>query len=125
MFLFLYSSLLLKHDNKFFVQRYYLYLKLSIAFTETVKLHCCRSSLYFIYRFIYFQILPKGSIIACYRKLGLDLVPRQGAQMVDPDTMSVVELHQVHVASAESSQGVSVSCLYFRFIKILDALYSF
>lgn len=29
--------------------------------------------------------------------------------MVDPDTMSVVELYHVHVASAESSQGVSVS----------------
>ncbi|XP_065173337.1 dedicator of cytokinesis protein 3 isoform X2 [Atheta coriaria] len=41
------------------------------------------------------------------RKLGLDLVPRQGAQMVDPDTMSVVELHQVHVLSAENSKGAS------------------
>ncbi|XP_017786650.1 PREDICTED: dedicator of cytokinesis protein 3 isoform X2 [Nicrophorus vespilloides] len=41
------------------------------------------------------------------RKLGLDLVPRQGAQMVDPDSMSVVELYHVHVSSAESSQGAS------------------
>uniref|UniRef100_A0A1Y1KZG9 C2 DOCK-type domain-containing protein n=1 Tax=Photinus pyralis TaxID=7054 RepID=A0A1Y1KZG9_PHOPY len=41
------------------------------------------------------------------RKLGLDLVPRQGAEMVDPDSMSVVELYQVHVLSAENSQGAS------------------
>jgi hypothetical protein len=31
----------------------------------------------------------------CCRKLGLDLVPRIGAHMVDPDTMSVVELYHV------------------------------
>ncbi|XP_074036384.1 dedicator of cytokinesis spg isoform X2 [Leptinotarsa decemlineata] len=41
------------------------------------------------------------------RKLGLDLVPRQGAHMVEPDSMSVVELYHVHVASAENTQGVS------------------
>ncbi|KAK0167462.1 hypothetical protein PV327_004857 [Microctonus hyperodae] len=41
------------------------------------------------------------------RKLGLDLVPRQGAHMVDPETMSIVELYQVHVQSAENSQGAS------------------
>ncbi|XP_051163357.1 dedicator of cytokinesis protein 3 isoform X2 [Leptopilina boulardi] len=41
------------------------------------------------------------------RKLGLDLVPRQGAHMVDPDDMSVVELYHVHVQSAENSQGSS------------------
>ncbi|XP_033223488.1 dedicator of cytokinesis protein 3 isoform X2 [Belonocnema kinseyi] len=41
------------------------------------------------------------------RKLGLDLVPRQGAHMVDPDVMSVVELYHVHVQSAENSQGSS------------------
>ncbi|CAH1968130.1 unnamed protein product [Acanthoscelides obtectus] len=41
------------------------------------------------------------------RKLGLDLVPRQGAQMVEPDSMSVVELYHVHVSSAENTQGVS------------------
>ncbi|XP_012533282.2 dedicator of cytokinesis protein 3 isoform X1 [Monomorium pharaonis] len=41
------------------------------------------------------------------RKLGLDLVPRQGAHMVEPDTMSVVELYHVHVQSAENSQGAS------------------
>ncbi|KDR16623.1 Dedicator of cytokinesis protein 3, partial [Zootermopsis nevadensis] len=41
------------------------------------------------------------------RKLGLDLVPRVGAHMVDPDTMSVVELYHVHVQSAENSQGAS------------------
>lgn len=37
------------------------------------------------------------------RKLGLDLVPRQGAEMVNPELMSVVELYNVHVASAENS----------------------
>ncbi|XP_014603723.1 PREDICTED: dedicator of cytokinesis protein 3 isoform X1 [Polistes canadensis] len=41
------------------------------------------------------------------RKLGLDLVPRQGAHMVDPDTMSVVDLYHVHLQSAENSQGAS------------------
>ncbi|XP_034947378.1 dedicator of cytokinesis protein 3 [Chelonus insularis] len=41
------------------------------------------------------------------RKLGLDLVPRQGAHMVEPDTMSVVDLYYVHVQSAENSQGAS------------------
>ncbi|RLU17100.1 hypothetical protein DMN91_011169 [Ooceraea biroi] len=41
------------------------------------------------------------------KKLGLDLVPRQGSHMVDPDTMSVVELYDVHVQSAENSQGAS------------------
>ncbi|XP_063227619.1 dedicator of cytokinesis protein 3 [Bacillus rossius redtenbacheri] len=41
------------------------------------------------------------------RKLGLDLVPRLGSHMVDPATMSVVELYQVHVQSAENSQGAS------------------
>ncbi|OAD58785.1 Dedicator of cytokinesis protein 3 [Eufriesea mexicana] len=45
--------------------------------------------------------------LGCCRKLGLDLVPRQGAHMVDPDTMSVVELYHVHVQSAENSQGAS------------------
>ncbi|XP_043596697.1 dedicator of cytokinesis protein 3 isoform X1 [Bombus pyrosoma] len=41
------------------------------------------------------------------RKLGLDLVPRQGAHMVDPETMSIVELYHVHVQSAENSLGSS------------------
>lgn len=41
------------------------------------------------------------------RKLGLDLVPRQGANMVEPDSMSVVELYHVHVASAENAHSVS------------------
>ncbi|XP_071543136.1 dedicator of cytokinesis protein 3 isoform X3 [Panulirus ornatus] len=39
------------------------------------------------------------------RKLGLDLVPRVDGEMVDPDAVSVVELHQVHVQSAEASQA--------------------
>ncbi|KAJ9596328.1 hypothetical protein L9F63_012661, partial [Diploptera punctata] len=38
----------------------------------------------------YFFIVPK---------LGLDLVPRVGAHMVDPDTMSVVELYHVHACA--------------------------
>lgn len=41
------------------------------------------------------------------RKLGLDLVPRCGAEMVDPATMSAVELYKVHVQSSENIQGVS------------------
>ncbi|XP_018335626.1 dedicator of cytokinesis protein 3 [Agrilus planipennis] len=41
------------------------------------------------------------------RKLGLDLVPRQGAEMVEPESVSVIELYQVHLQSAENSQGAS------------------
>ncbi|XP_050437512.1 dedicator of cytokinesis protein 3 isoform X2 [Adelges cooleyi] len=41
------------------------------------------------------------------RKLGLDLVPRCGAEMVDPATMSAVELYKVHVKSSDNIQGVS------------------
>jgi hypothetical protein len=51
------------------------------------------------------KTLPQGNwfvvrkVIArcccCFRKLSLDLVPRVGAHMVDPDTMSVVELYHV------------------------------
>jgi hypothetical protein len=33
--------------------------------------------------------------VSCFRKLGLDLVPRQGAHMVDPESMSVIELYHV------------------------------
>ncbi|XP_050303860.1 dedicator of cytokinesis protein 3 isoform X2 [Anthonomus grandis grandis] len=43
----------------------------------------------------------------CDEKLGLDLVPRQGSTMVEPDSMSVVELYHVHVASAENTYSVS------------------
>ncbi|XP_052125383.1 dedicator of cytokinesis protein 4 isoform X2 [Frankliniella occidentalis] len=41
------------------------------------------------------------------RKLGLDLVPRCGAEMVDPANMSVVELYHVHVQSFENSREAS------------------
>ncbi|XP_049823045.1 dedicator of cytokinesis protein 3 isoform X2 [Aethina tumida] len=41
------------------------------------------------------------------RKLGLDLVPRIGSQMVEPDSMSIVELYHVHVASAENTHSFS------------------
>lgn len=44
-------------------------------------------------------------IIMTYRKLGLDLVPRVDGEMVDPDCVSVVELHQV------VSKGFSKSTL--------------
>lgn len=44
----------------------------------------------------------KKESIFCFRKLGLDLVPRQGSHMVDPDTMSVIELYHV-VSSTRSS----------------------
>jgi dedicator of cytokinesis protein 3 len=50
---------------------------------------------------------PLKCVAHLSRKLGLDLVPRQGAQMVDPDSMSVVELYHFHVSSAENSQGLS------------------
>ncbi|KAK6638497.1 hypothetical protein RUM43_006764 [Polyplax serrata] len=39
------------------------------------------------------------------RKLGLDLVPRRDAEMVDPSKMSVVELYDVHVQSFENSKS--------------------
>ncbi|XP_054273723.1 dedicator of cytokinesis protein 3 isoform X2 [Macrosteles quadrilineatus] len=41
------------------------------------------------------------------RKLGLDLVPRCGAEMVDPSSMSIVQLYQVHMQSSENSGGVT------------------
>uniref|UniRef100_T1IUW7 Dedicator of cytokinesis protein 3 n=1 Tax=Strigamia maritima TaxID=126957 RepID=T1IUW7_STRMM len=41
------------------------------------------------------------------RKLGLDLVPRLDSEMVDGDAISLVELYQVHVRSAENSIGTS------------------
>uniref|UniRef100_A0A8D9BP44 Dedicator of cytokinesis protein 3 n=1 Tax=Cacopsylla melanoneura TaxID=428564 RepID=A0A8D9BP44_9HEMI len=41
------------------------------------------------------------------RKLGLDLVPRCGAEMVDPATMSCVQLYQVHLQSSENTQSTS------------------
>lgn len=47
-----------------------------------------------------------------FRKLGLDLVPRCGAEMVDPATMSVVELYKV------------VSLFYLNF-SILMSIVSF
>lgn len=44
--------------------------------------------------------------------------------MVDPDTMSVVELYQVHVLSAENSQGASVSyflkSLFSKYLTIIS-----
>jgi hypothetical protein len=49
-------------------------------------------------------ILTLTSYCFCFRKLGLDLVPRIGAHMVDPDTMSVVELYHV-VSWCMSVQG--------------------
>ncbi|CAH2075479.1 unnamed protein product, partial [Iphiclides podalirius] len=36
-----------------------------------------------------------------YRKLGLELVPRRGAEAVEPEDISLVELYRVHVESAE------------------------
>lgn len=42
----------------------------------------------------YYQILLKIYFLF-FRKLGLDLVPRCGAEMVDPATMSAVELYKV------------------------------
>lgn len=36
--------------------------------------------------------------------------------MVEPDSMSVVELYHVHVASAENTQGVSVRIIFFIFL---------
>lgn len=40
------------------------------------------------------------------RKLGLELVPRRGAEAVDPEDMSLVELYRVHVESAERAKAV-------------------
>ncbi|XP_026740010.1 dedicator of cytokinesis protein 3 isoform X2 [Trichoplusia ni] len=39
------------------------------------------------------------------RKLGLELVPRRGAEAVDPEDMSLVELYRVHVESAERAKA--------------------
>ncbi|KAK9889845.1 hypothetical protein WA026_007208 [Henosepilachna vigintioctopunctata] len=48
------------------------------------------------------RYLPTGWLLGL-QKLGLDLVPRQGAEMVNSDSMSVVELYHVHVSSAENT----------------------
>ncbi|KAI5749746.1 hypothetical protein M8J76_009858 [Diaphorina citri] len=42
-----------------------------------------------------------------FKRLGLDLVPRCGAEMVDPATMSCVQLYQVHLQSSEKTQDIS------------------
>ncbi|GBP45036.1 hypothetical protein EVAR_23510_1 [Eumeta japonica] len=52
--------------------------------------------------------------IRCYQvknhwKLGLELVPRRGAEAVDPEDMSLVELYRVHVESAERAAASSRS----------------
>ncbi|XP_037298897.1 dedicator of cytokinesis protein 3 isoform X2 [Manduca sexta] len=39
------------------------------------------------------------------RKLGLELVPRRGAEAVDPEDVSLVELYRVHVENAERFRG--------------------
>lgn len=44
------------------------------------------------------------------RKLGLELVPRRGAEAVDPEDISLVELYRDHVESAERAAAVS----YFK-----------
>jgi len=45
------------------------------------------------------SIFYHDSFLSYFRKLGLDLVPRQGAHMVEPDTMSVVELYHVVITN--------------------------
>lgn len=75
-------------------------------YNKIQNLKCCP-----IINFYYFDALL---IVMCtffnnFSKLGLDLVPRQGAEMVNPDSMSIIELYHVHVLSAENSQGASVS----------------
>lgn len=42
-----------------------------------------------------------------FRKLGLELVPRRGAEAVDPEDISLVELYRDHVESAERAAAVS------------------
>lgn len=43
-----------------------------------------------------------------FRKLGLELVPRRGAEAVDPEDTSLVDLYRVHVESAERAAAVSL-----------------
>lgn len=52
--------------------------------------------------FIIFLFCSVMWYFVCCRKLGLDLVPRQGAHMVDPDTMSVVELYHVVIRTKQN-----------------------
>jgi len=44
---------------------------------------------------IYYSFKMLNMLVFFFRKLGLDLVPRCGAEMVDPATMSAVELYKV------------------------------
>lgn len=48
------------------------------------------------------------SFSVIFRKLSLDLVPRIGPLAVDPHTVGIVSLHQVHVNSAENAKASSV-----------------
>lgn len=48
-----------------------------------------------------------------YRKLGLELVPRRGAEAVDPEEISLVELYRVHVESAERAAAVRRFALFY------------
>lgn len=42
-------------------------------------------------------------------KLGLDLVPREGPLAVDPHSIGIVKLYNVHVSSADNAKASSVS----------------
>lgn len=65
-----------------------------------IDLRCCISyctiSNTFVLAYLGLIIIDFGTcFFIVYSKLGLDLVPRCGAEMVDPSTMSVVELYHV------------------------------
>lgn len=53
----------------------------------------------FFLEIIFSSTCYHDSFLLYFRKLGLDLVPRQGAHMVEPDTMSVVELYHVVITN--------------------------
>lgn len=57
--------------------------------------------------FAWLESLNSISLVFLFRKLGLELVPRRGAEAVDPEDMSLVELYRVHVESAERAAAVS------------------
>lgn len=61
-----------------------------------------------MYRSIQFKVSHRIYILYHYRKLGLDLVPRNGPLAVSPTEVGIVGLHNVHMTSDETAKNTSV-----------------
>lgn len=63
-----------------------------------------RKLIFFLINVIFLCILKIYNIILKNRQLGLDLVPRLNNEVVDPDSLSPIELHQVVRLSLKNLQ---------------------